>query len=169
MNRSYWPDVEATGQLLTELCESLSTSFEVQFFAGKPNEVLDAAGSHWQKSGARNGFRINRVDHWQLPKQRMSFKGLNDLPFVRSNRRVLKSDDSPSVVVLERDPLLLSLEAPRLQRRTGCKKSDPGDLKRMSENARKLAVTRFTCEVSVEKFSSILKNVIQGSIVAGFV
>jgi hypothetical protein len=27
MNRSYWPDAEATGQLLTELCEDLTASF----------------------------------------------------------------------------------------------------------------------------------------------
>ena len=36
-NRSYWPDAEATGQLLTELCEDLAPDFDVTVVAGLPN------------------------------------------------------------------------------------------------------------------------------------
>ena len=35
-NRSFWPDVEATGQLLTELCEDLVARHEVTVVAGRP-------------------------------------------------------------------------------------------------------------------------------------
>ena len=38
MNRSYWPDAEATGQLLTELCEDLTGSYHVTVVAGQPNQ-----------------------------------------------------------------------------------------------------------------------------------
>ena len=36
INRSYWPDAEATGQLLTELCEDLAEQFDVTVIAGQP-------------------------------------------------------------------------------------------------------------------------------------
>ena len=36
INRSYWPDVEATGQLLTELCEDLAEDFDVTVICGQP-------------------------------------------------------------------------------------------------------------------------------------
>ncbi len=39
LNRSYWPDVEATGQLLTSLCEGLSQDFNVGVVAGRPNAI----------------------------------------------------------------------------------------------------------------------------------
>jgi len=36
LNRSFFPDVEATGQLLTELCEELADYFDVHVICGKP-------------------------------------------------------------------------------------------------------------------------------------
>ena len=122
LNRSYWPDVEATGQLLTELCESLSSSFDVQVVAGQPNEIrASPTDSEWQTTANRNGVAIYRAGHWQLPKRRMLFKGINYLSFVRATRRILKTVDVPDVVVFETDPFLLPFEAARLQRRTGCR------------------------------------------------
>ena len=121
LNRSYWPDVEATGQLLTELCESLHAEFEVAVVAGKPNQIRDSTvDSEWQKTELRNGVAVHRVDHWQLPKHRMAFKALNYLSFIRSTRTFLKSCAAPDVVVFETDPFLLPFEAARLRRRTGC-------------------------------------------------
>jgi len=36
LNRSFYPDVEATGQLLTELCQELANDFEVHVICGNP-------------------------------------------------------------------------------------------------------------------------------------
>ncbi len=36
LNRSFYPDVEATGQLLTELCEELENDFEIHVICGNP-------------------------------------------------------------------------------------------------------------------------------------
>jgi glycosyltransferase involved in cell wall biosynthesis len=122
LNRSYWPDVEATGQLLTELCESLSSTFDVHVAAGQPNEVRDPhVDSAWRSTPVRHGVRIHRADHWRLPKRKMLLKGLNYLSFVRATRKILKTIDAPDVVVFETDPFLLPFEAARLQRRTGCR------------------------------------------------
>ena len=122
LNRSYWPDVEATGQLLTELCESLHSSFDVSVVAGQPNQVRDAnEETLWHEEPVRNGVKIHRVTHAQYPKSRMLLKAWNYVSFVRSTRRFLRSCDSPDVVVFETDPFLLPFEAQRLQKRTGCR------------------------------------------------
>lgn len=123
LNRSYWPDVEATGQLLTELCEGLSEAFDVQVLAGRPNAVRAAADCDdaWETVNRRNGVRILRANHWQLPKRFMAMKALNYLSFVRGVRRDLRVARRPDVVIFETDPFLLPFEAARLQRRTGCR------------------------------------------------
>ena len=36
LNRSFYPDVEATGQLLTELCQELENDFEIHVICGNP-------------------------------------------------------------------------------------------------------------------------------------
>lgn len=122
LNRSYWPDVEATGQLLTELCESLHPSFDVSVVAGQPNQIRDnSEGIEWQKESVRNGVRIHRIAHSQFSKRRMLLKALNYISFVRATRRFLRSCDAPDVVVFETDPFLLPFEAYRLKQRTGCR------------------------------------------------
>ncbi len=124
LNRSYWPDVEATGQLLTELCEGLSSSFDVRVLAGQPNAVRGIEGDQqklWQTATSHNGVRIHRARHWQLSKHNMLLKGLNYLSFVSATRRALRVIERPDVVVFETDPFLLPFEAARLQRRTGCR------------------------------------------------
>lgn len=75
INRSYWPDTEATGQLLTELCESLSDSFEVHVLAGAPNASL--GDEEWQAVTCRNGVTIHRVKHTQFTKGSMLLKAVN--------------------------------------------------------------------------------------------
>ena len=122
LNRSYWPDVEATGQLLTELCESLGNTFDVHVVAGQPNAVGElSARAQWQDVSRRHGVSIHRVRHWQFSKHRMLLKGLNYLSFIHATRRALKTIERPDVVVFETDPFLLPFEAARLQRRTGCR------------------------------------------------
>lgn len=122
LNRSYWPDVEATGQLLTELCESLHLSFDVSVVAGQPNQVRDTnAGVTWQSEPVRNGITIHRISHSQFAKSRMLLKAVNYISFVRATRRFLRSCETPDVVVFETDPFLLPFEAQRLQKRTGCR------------------------------------------------
>lgn len=121
LNRSYWPDVEATGQLLTELCEGLTPHFDVAVMAGQPNSVRGLEESTWKDQTVHNEVLIHRLRHSTLPKHRMWMKALNYLSFVRSARRFLKQIDRPDVVVFETDPFLLPLEADRLRRRTGCR------------------------------------------------
>src|SRR5258707_15399668 len=49
LNRSFWPDREATGQFLTELCDDLSIDHEVTVVAGP---------SYHTKDGNSRGLRL---------------------------------------------------------------------------------------------------------------
>lgn len=118
LNRSYWPDSEATGQLLTSLCEGLATQFDVHVLAGLPNAAFD---SNWEQVTTRNGVTIHRVQHLRLPKNRMSLKALNFLSFVKAADKKLRQIVRPDVVVFETDPFLLPFAASRLQKACGCR------------------------------------------------
>ena len=63
LNRSYWPDTEATGQLLTELCEDLAATMAVSVIAGQPND--NATGAAYRRRGVevRHAVRVRRVRH----------------------------------------------------------------------------------------------------------
>ena len=122
LNRSYWPDVEATGQLLTALCEGLSGEFQVSVLAGQPNAIVDELEvENWNSAVARNNVGINRVKHTCFPKRSLVGKGLNFLSFARAAKSALRTVSTPDVVVFETDPFLLAFEADRLKKRTNCR------------------------------------------------
>mgnify|MGYP003342875253 FL=1 len=117
VNRSYWPDVEATGQLLTQLCEGLADEFQVEVVAGLPNSLSADAPADWKSQTVHNGVRIHRLRHLQLPKRRMILRIANYLSFQWSVRRMLKRLGRPDVLVFETDPFTLATEAGRLMDR----------------------------------------------------
>lgn len=116
VNRSYWPDSEATGQLLTELCEALSDSFEVHVLAGAPNATTE--DSQWETTKSHNGVHIHRVKHTRFSKGSLPLKALNFISFAAACRRKITQIPTPDVVVFETDPFLLPFVADRLHRRT---------------------------------------------------
>lgn len=118
LNRSYWPDTEATGQLLTALCEGLADQFDVHVLAGQPN--VSSTKSDWQKTDQRNGVTIHRVRHTTLSKRTMLLKGINFLSFVAACRKQVRLLPQPDVVVFETDPFLLPFVADRFRRRSNC-------------------------------------------------
>lgn len=121
INRSYWPDAEATGQLLTELAEDLSDSFEVTVLTGQPN--ANPNNESFQASGReiRNGVHIERVRHTRFGKASKVGRLLNLVTFFISaavRGIFLKRVD---VIVVETDPFLMSLALPFLRIRHRCK------------------------------------------------
>lgn len=119
LNRSYWPDTEATGQLLTALCEGLADDFDVHVLAGQPNSN-HTQDADWQQQTVRNGVTIHRVRHSQFSKRSLLLKALNFVSFVLACRRHVTALPTPDVVIFETDPFLLPFVADRLHRRTGC-------------------------------------------------
>jgi glycosyltransferase involved in cell wall biosynthesis len=109
VNRSYWPDAEATGQLLTELCEDLASHYEVHVVAGQPNS--NPANEPFRPRGAErhNGVTIHRVRHSRFPKRSLAGKCLNQLTFFLAAFRAALVIPRPDVVVVETDPFYLAV------------------------------------------------------------
>lgn len=68
LNRSFYPDVEATGQLLTELCEELENEFEIHVICGNPLYRKVKKKGFINKSYYRN-ITIWRINNTTLSKK----------------------------------------------------------------------------------------------------
>ncbi len=108
-NRSYWPDAEATGQLLTELCEDLADSFDVSVVAGQPNQNPKQAKFRSVGAEVHNGVRITRVWNSRWPKSRLWGRALNLLSYLLAAALAAFRLPRPDLVVVETDPPLLCL------------------------------------------------------------
>jgi colanic acid biosynthesis glycosyl transferase WcaI len=121
LNRSYWPDAEATGQLLTELCEDLSDTFDVTVIAGQPND--NPSREEYREFGTefRNGVRIRRVRHTRFTKRSLCGRIINYLSFLWGAFWAAAWMKRPDLVVAETDPPLLCLIGWYLKRVRGAK------------------------------------------------
>ncbi len=109
INRSYWPDAEATGQLLTELAEDLSSSFRVSVVCGQP--VANPEQAAFCRSGRqfRNGVEICRVRHTRFRKSSFLGRAINMVTFLLAASWRMLTLPHPDVLVVETDPPLLCL------------------------------------------------------------
>ncbi len=118
LNRSFWPDTEATGQLLTELTVDLTAWFDVTVIAGTPNHVDQAAEDRHATMDEYRGVRIHRAWHSRFSKHSSLGRLVNLSTFAAAAwlaARGLKRP--PDVIVVETDPFFLPLVGHRLQRR----------------------------------------------------
>ncbi len=109
LNRCYWPDTEATGQLLTDLCEHLGRcGHDVHVVCGQPNSPR--ADTPFLPHGVevRNGVSIHRLTHARFPKRVPAGRLLNLVSFTHAAQRYLKQTRfQADVFVSETDPFLL--------------------------------------------------------------
>lgn len=120
INRSFWPDAEASGQLLTELCEDLSSRFEVCVIAGQPNQ--NPEGRSYRTRGCQHyhGVRVYRVWHTRFSKARMLGRALNYATFLVAAAIRGLFVPRPEVVIVETDPPLLCFVGTILKVLRGC-------------------------------------------------
>lgn len=107
-NRSYWPDVEATGQLLTELLEDLSSDFDVEVIAGQPNAVMSSVTYRSRGSEVHHGVKVTRIWHTQFGKHSFVGRILNLVTFTLSAAWISLRLKLADVVVTQTDPFLLA-------------------------------------------------------------
>jgi glycosyltransferase involved in cell wall biosynthesis len=121
INRSYWPDAEATGQLLTELCEDLSVTFDVHVIAGQPNS--NPTNEPYRRRGTeqRNGVQIHRAWHTRFSKGSLTGRCLNQIGFFLGALWSTIVLPRPDVVVVETDPFFLTLLGIWLRWRHRCR------------------------------------------------
>lgn len=116
LNRSYWPDAEATGQLLTELCEDLAADFDVAVLAGQPNQ--NPTNAPYARSGSekRGGVTVHRVRHTTFAKRNLLGRVVNLVTYLIAACWRALWLPSPDVLVVETDPPLLCLVGAALRR-----------------------------------------------------
>lgn len=113
VNRSYWPDMEATGQLLTELSEGLTETqeFDVSVLCGAPN--FPAPGAQYKTRGREvvNGVNVRRTWHTTFDKSNFLGRLTNFITFCVSAFFSLLLGPKPDVIICQTDPPLSPIAA----------------------------------------------------------
>ncbi len=99
VNQYYWPGVEATAQLLTELCEALAGEFDIRVLTGVLHGHADRP-----RHETRNGVRIIRVPSTAFERSRLGLRALNYVTFVGSALAVGIGGRRPDIVLCMTDP-----------------------------------------------------------------
>ena len=102
LNQYYWPGVEATAHLLTELCEALAADFEVTVVTGLLHDPPTAPG-HF----TRNGVEVIRVRSTAYERRRLSLRALNYATYLAQSVRSALGADHPDVVLTMTDPPII--------------------------------------------------------------
>ncbi len=121
LNRSYWPDVEATGQLLTELCSDLAREHEVTVVAGRPNFVAGGAARGWITRERHAGVAVVRVNNPTFDKCSLLGRVWGLLGYLVLAAWAALWELRPDVVVVETDPPLLGALGAVLKRWHRCR------------------------------------------------
>lgn len=114
LNEYYWPGVEATAHLLTQLCEDLARDFEVTVVTG----CLRGTADHPERL-VRHGVEIIRVPSTSFDRASLPARVVNYLTFLFGSLRAAARQRAPDVVVCMTDPPLLANVALPIARRYG--------------------------------------------------
>lgn len=121
VNRSYWPDCEATGQLLTELCEDLGRMMPISVLAGQPNHNLQHEEYVGTGVERRNNVSIYRSRHTRFNKNSLIGRAINMVTFLVSASWRSLTIPRHDIVIVETDPFLLALLGSSIKRFRGSK------------------------------------------------
>jgi colanic acid biosynthesis glycosyl transferase WcaI len=124
LNRSFWPDREATGQFFTDLCDDLAGRHQITFIAGPAcNRAPGAETRHftglWHHQ-RRGSISIIRTWGTRLPKRRLAMRMLNLGSYFAMAAAASIRMPQPDLIVAATDPPLLGLLGARLKRRWNC-------------------------------------------------
>jgi len=107
-NRSYYPDVEATGQLLTELCADLAANRCVHVISGQPNFV-PVKRSGFLQEDSHQGVAITRVRNLRFSKKSLFGRAAGLFTYLILAFWAGLRARRPHVIMVETDPPLLGL------------------------------------------------------------
>jgi glycosyltransferase involved in cell wall biosynthesis len=113
LNQYYWPGVEATAHLLTELCEALAADYDVTVITGRLHE--HESDPDYDR---RNGVEIVRVHSTSFERTQLHRRAINYFTYVsRALRRGLFDVERPDVVLCMTDPPMVGDVALAVARR----------------------------------------------------
>jgi glycosyltransferase involved in cell wall biosynthesis len=96
LNQYYWPGVEATANLLTELCEALAASYDVT--------VITGASRGLPRRQERNGVKIVRVRSTAYDRAHLPGRAINYLSYALGVLGRAMVSRRPDLVVCMTDP-----------------------------------------------------------------
>ncbi|MFA6564702.1 MAG: glycosyltransferase family 4 protein [Verrucomicrobiia bacterium] len=108
-NRSFYPDVEATGQLLTELCQDLSRNHDVVVIAGRGYNIARFGSWLPVRREQLDKIRILRAYNPRLNKKQFLGRVANLLSYSCFGFLAGSFAGRPDVVIVETDPPVLGL------------------------------------------------------------
>ena len=114
LNQYYWPGVEATAQLLTDLCEALADEYEIRVLTG----VL-YGHDHEPERLVRNGVEIVRVHSTAFERSRLGLRGLNYVTYLGSALVEALRGPRPDLVLCMTDPPMVGDVAIAVAKRFG--------------------------------------------------
>jgi glycosyltransferase involved in cell wall biosynthesis len=110
LNQYYWPGVEATANLLTELCEALADDYDVTVVTGAARDGLPSRA-------VRGGVRIIRVRSTTYDRAQLSRRAANYFTYLFGAVREALASERPDVVVAMTDPPFIGAGAQLVARR----------------------------------------------------
>ncbi len=108
--RSYWPDSEADGKMLTSLCENLTGEFEIEVITGRPKHCQERFNPSTVGVVRRRGVTIQRVLNTRFPQSSRAGRLFNSITFLASAfLATLWRSPPPDLIVTQTDPFLIPL------------------------------------------------------------
>ena len=113
LNQYYWPGIEATAQLLAQLCEALARDYDVTVVTGNLRDhALPAAET-------RNGVRIVRVRSTAYDRSRLHLRAANYGSYLGDTVLTALRGERPDLVLCMTDPPIVGDVALVVARRFG--------------------------------------------------
>ena len=98
LNQYYWPGVEATAQLLAQLCEALARDYDVTVVTGHLH------GHQLPDEEERNGVRIVRVRSTTYERSQLHHRAANYGTYLGESVRAALRGERPDLVLCMTDP-----------------------------------------------------------------
>ncbi len=99
LNQYYWPGVEATAHLLTELCEALAEDYDVEVVTGVLHGHEDAP-----RTDEHNGVRITRVTSTSYERSELARRAANYFSYLGAAGAYALRRPRPDLVLCMTDP-----------------------------------------------------------------
>jgi glycosyltransferase involved in cell wall biosynthesis len=112
LNQYYWPGVEATAHLFSELCEGLAEDFDVTVVTGRLHGRPDLPARE-----VRHGVEIIRVQSAAYDRSNLSRRAMNYLSYLVRAPRIAIAQPRPDVVLCGTDPPVIANVAIAVARR----------------------------------------------------
>ena len=98
LNQYYWPGVEATAQLLSQLCEALAADYDVTVVTGHLH------GLELPAEEVRNGVRIVRVRSTAYERSQLHLRAANYVSYLGDTVLTALRGERPDLVLCMTDP-----------------------------------------------------------------